>query len=227
MAEQKISNERKKELEQMDPFQVNLLKAMTYAKAHKNQLMAALGAVVAVIVIFSGIMASFKHSEDRASELTARAIAKYAKARDPQKGFEAVKDDFGAVFQDYSNTNAGKMARMKFAKICFDAGEYDMAFDMYSQAYEVFKKDPGLKNFLLAALGNVCQAKKDFDQARSYFSRIESSDSALSKDQALFALAGLHEAQNESDASRKLYEKLASDYKDSIYHDIAEAKSAN
>ena len=227
MAEQRVSNERKKELEQMDPFQENLLKAMAYAKKHKKTIAAALGGIVAVIAIFVGILTSFQHSENRASEMVARAVKEYAGAQDPKTGFEAVKDDFLALFQDYANTSAGRMARMKFAKICFDAGEYDTALEMYNKAYEIFGKDPGLKNFLLAALGSTCQAKKDYQRARSYFTKIETSDSALSKDEALFALAGLHEVEKEPEACRKLYEKLAAEYKDSIYHDIAEAKSAD
>lgn len=226
MAEQKVSNERKKELEQMDPFQESLLKAMVFGKEHKKQIVAALAGILVVIAVFFGILKSFHHSETKASEMVTQAVNEYAKTRDPRKGFEAVKDDFLAVFQDYANTSAGKMARMKFARICFDAGEYDTAFEMYSKAYDIFGEDPGLKNFLLAALGNVCRAKNDVEKARSYFSRIQSSDSELSKDEALFALAGLEEAQNEPQAGRKLYEKLASQYKDSIYHGIAEAKSA-
>ena len=227
MAEHRVSNERRKELEQIDPFQESLLKVMAYAKEHKKQIMAALGGIIAVIAIFVGILTSFQNSENKASEMVAQAVKEYANAQGPKEGFEAVKEDFLAVFQDYANTSAGRMARIKFAKICFDAGEYDTAFEMYNKAYDIFGKDPGLKNLLLAALGNVCQAKKDYQKARSYFSRIESSDSALSKDEALFALAGLHEAEKEPEAGRKLYEKLATQYGDSMYHDIAEAKSAN
>ena len=211
----------------MDPFQESLLKAISYVKEYKKQIMLALGALVAVIAIFSGIMASFAHSENKASNLVAQASAKYDAIQDPQKGFEAVKDDFQAVFEDFSNTSAGRLARVKFAKICFDAAQYDMAFDMYEKAYDIFKKEPGLKNFLLASLGNVSLAKKEFDKARSYFSQIEASSSDLSKDGALFALAGLHDAENKTDAGRKLYKKLVSDYEDSIYRDIAKAKSSN
>ena len=211
----------------MDPFQENLVKTMAYIKEHKKQVMAALGGIVVVVAVFSGILTSFKHSEDKASDMIANAVNEYEKAQDQKKGYEKVKDDFLAVFQDYSNTSAGRMARVKFAKICFDAGEFDTAFEMYSQAYDIFKKDPGLKNFLLISLGNVCQAKQDFQKARAYFTRVEDSEYLPAKAEALFALATLSEAENDPEASRKLYEKLANEYKGSIYHDIAQAKSVN
>ncbi len=228
MADQRVSNERKRELEQIDPFQENVLKGAAWAKAHKKPILIGIAAVVAVIAIFSGIMASLKNSENTASELVAQAISKYVTeaGKDQKKGYEAVKDDFSTIFEDYANTSAGKTARVQFAKICYDAQDYDTAFAMYSQAYDIFKKDEGLKNFLLTALGNVCLAKKETDKAQSYFSKVEKSESHLSKDGALFALAGLYEADNKSDLSQGLYEKIAADYKDSIYGEIAKTKTA-
>jgi len=56
MAEQKISNERKKELQQMDPFQAGLVKAVNYAKTYQKQLLFITGAVILVVVVFSSVM---------------------------------------------------------------------------------------------------------------------------------------------------------------------------
>lgn len=224
MAAQGVSNERKKELGQIDPFQAKLLTAVVYFKENKKQLLLILGAIVLVYVTFSGIMMSFEKSEKRASDLVAKASARAAEASDPQKGFEAVKNDFEAVFADYSNTSAGRMAKVKFAKICFDAGEFDKAFELYQEALEIFKGEAGMKNFLLASLGHVCQARNDLDKAKAYFLEIETGASDLLKDEARFALAGLYGAANDQASSLKMYEKIVKDHENSLYRPIAESK---
>lgn len=230
MAEQGVSNERKKELEQMDPFQASLVKGLAYASDHKKQIGLAVGAVVVVCVIFSTIMISFKRSEVNASELVAKTVAEYkevmAKDKDPQKGFETVKDAFGNIFDEYANTSAGRMARVTFAKICFDAGEYDNAYTHYSEALSAMGNEAGMENFLLLALGNLSQLKKDPEQAKSYYLRIERGSSDLLKDEARFALALIYEAENDMSTSLKMYEKIVNDHETSIYKAIAQARIA-
>jgi predicted negative regulator of RcsB-dependent stress response len=224
MAEQGVSNERKKELEQIDPFQENLLRTLGYVQKNKNQFLLILGGIIGVIVIVSGILYSFKKSEKLASDLVATAGITYAEIKDPIKGFEAVKDDFEMVFTDYSNTSAGRMGRIKFAKICFDAGEYDRAFELYKEALAMFENEAGMKNFLLASLGHVSQARNEVDTASSYFLQIETGSTDLLKDEARFALAGIYEASNDKAASLKMYEKIVNENEKSIYRNIAESK---
>jgi len=228
MAEQGVSNERKKELEQMDPFQEALVRGLAYASDHKKQIGLVIGAVVAVCVVFSTIMFSFKRSEINASQFVAKAVAEYTKVysedKDPKKGFEAVKDKFETIFDEYANTSAGRMARVTYAKICFDAGEYDSAYTHYSEALSAMGNEAGIENFLLSALGNLSQLKKDPEQAKSYYLRIEKGSSDLLKDEARFALALIYEAENNMVASLKMYEKIVNENETSIYKAIAQAR---
>jgi predicted negative regulator of RcsB-dependent stress response len=224
MAERGVSNERRKELEQIDPFQENLLKTLAYVKENQKQFLLIFGGILLVIVIFSGIIFSFKNSERIASDLVATAVITYANANDPVKGFQAVTADFEKVFAEYSNTSAGRMGKVKFAKICFDAGEYDRAFELYKEALEMFEEEAGMKNFLLASLGHVSQARSDAEKAKSYFLEIETGASDLLKDEAQFALAGIYEDANDTASSLKMYKKIVNDHENSIYRNIAESK---
>ncbi|MCG8635709.1 MAG: hypothetical protein MI863_17870 [Desulfobacterales bacterium] len=228
MADQGVSNERKRELEQMDPFQEALVKGLTYVSENRKQLMLILGGVVVVFVVFSIIMFNFKQSELKASQMVARAGAAYAesiaKDQDPQKGFEAVKDKFEAVFDEYANTSAGRMALVTYAKICFDAKEYDKAYALYSDALEALGNEAGMENFLLSALGNLAQLKKEPEKAKDYYLRIEKGASNLLKDEARFALALIYEAENDMEASLKMYEKIVKEDGDSLYKAIAESR---
>ena len=224
MADQKVSNERKKELEQLDPFQENLLKAMTYVKEYKKQLILIATAVVLVAVVFSGVMYSFKRAENSAARLVSQALTKYVKANDPDKGYLAVKNDFQIIFTDYANTIAGRQALVKFAKICYEASEFDQSYKYYKQSLEVFKNEALMENFLLASLGHVCLARKEFEEAKQYFFQIEQGKTDLLKDEARFTLAMLYESANNTVESKKMYEKIVTEYENSMYKPIAKSK---
>jgi len=228
MSEQNVSNERKKELEQMDPFQEALVKGLAYASDHKKQIGFIVGGVVVVCIIFTSIIFSFKRSEVKASQLVAKAVAEYGNAfsesQDPQKGFEAVKEDFDTILDEYANTSAGERALVTYGKICFDAGAYDKAYTLYSKALSAMGNEAGMENFLLSALGNLSQLKKDPEQAKLNYLRIENGSSDLLKDEARFALALIYEAEKDMASSLKMYEKIVKENENSIYKAIAQAR---
>nr|NJM04184.1 tetratricopeptide repeat protein [Desulfobacula sp.] len=220
----KISRERKKELEQLDPFQENLLKAMAFVKEFKKQLILIGGAVVLVALIFSGIMYSFQKAENSADIMVTEALKKYAKANDPEKGYLEIEPDIKVVFTEYANTNAGRLAKVKFAKICFEASKFDESYQYYKEALQVFENNELIQNFILASLGHVCIAKKEFGQAKDYFLKIEKGKTDLLKDEARFSLAMLDEASGNTVESKKMYEKIMTEHENSMYATIAKGK---
>jgi len=224
MADHKISNERKRELEQLDPFQVNFLKTIAYAKEYKTQLILVLGAIVLVAVVFSGIMYSFKKAENSAAILVSQLLTRYAAANDPDKGYLETHEEFESLFTDYTNTTSGKLAKIKFAKICYDASKFDQSYKYYKESLEVFNNDVLIRNFILVSLGQVNIARKEFEEAKKYFLLIENGKTDLLKDEARFALAMLDEAADNTVDSKKMYEKIVTDYETSIYKPIAKSK---
>lgn len=224
MAEQRVSNERKKELAQLDPFQENLLKAVKYSKKYKTQLILIASAVVLVAVVFAGIMVSFHRSENTAETIFSQALIKYAGITDPDKGYLEVKEDFQTIFSEYANTTAGRQALIKYAKICYDASKFDESYKFYKESFKIFKDEALMGNFLLASLGNVCLARKELEEAKTYFLQIENGESDLLKDEARFALAMLDETANNTAESKKMYGKIVSDHENSMYKPIAESK---
>ncbi len=226
MADQAVSNERKKELEQLDPFQENLLKAMALIKEYKKQLILAVSAVVIVIVVFSGVMYGFKKAENTAATLVAKVVDIYAKADDPDKGYIEVDDSFQTIFKEYANTAAGRQAKVRFAKICYDASKFDLSYQYYKEALEIFKHEASMANLILSSLGQVSIAREEYDEAKKYFLQIEKGESDLLKDEARYILAMLYEADNKTDESKKMYEKIISQSQASIYNPIAKSKVA-
>jgi predicted negative regulator of RcsB-dependent stress response len=225
MAEKKVSNERRKELEQLDPFQESLLKGLAFLKAHKKQAVIVVTAVLSVIIVFSSVMISLKKSEQTAALLLSRSLNAYnLSADDPEKGYLAVKDDFETIFNEYANTAAGKQARLTFAKICYDASKFDQSLKFYQEALDIYDDQAMLKNLLLSSLGHVSVAKKDYKAAADYFEQIKASDSDLLKDEAQMTLAMLKEASGDTADSKKIYEKIVSEYSGSLYLPLAKSK---
>ena len=224
MADQKVSNERKKELEKLDFFQENLIKGMVLLKEQRNLFFMGLGAVLLVIIVFSAVMLSIQKSEDTAALKVSRAMAKYAGFEDPNKGYLEVKDTFETVFKEYSNTHAGKQARLKFAKICYDASKFDESLIHYKEALAIFEGQALMTNFILASLGHVSISKKDFGGAAQYFQQIKESETNLLKDEAGFALAMISKNSGNIAESKKMYETIVSDHQNSIYLPIAKGQ---
>jgi predicted negative regulator of RcsB-dependent stress response len=226
MVEQSVSNERKKELAQIDPFQESLLKIMAYVKEYKKQLILIAGAIVLVAIVFSGVMYSFQKAENTAAQLVSKALIQYAAINDPEKGYLETKETFQNIFTEYANTKAGKMAKVKFAKICYEASKFDQSYQYYKESLEILKNQSHLENFLLASLGHVSLARKEFEEAEKYFLQIEKGKTNLLKDEAIFALAMLYETGNKVGDSKKMYEKIVKDHETSMYRPIAESKMA-
>ncbi len=221
MAEQGVSNERKKELEQLDPFQENVLKAMGAAKKYKKPLLLGVAAFIIAVGAFWAAMASFRSAQENASDLLAKAVDVYAESKDAKAGYQAVEEKFHQIFDEYANTPSGKMARIRFAGIAYAADHYDTAHEMYTAAYEEYKNDPLLKEMLLLSLGNVCVARKDYEKALSFFEDARSCKDGIWKEQALFMSAQLYDLKNDTDSSRKIYQAFPSGQPSSMYQEMA------
>jgi len=224
MAEQRVSNERKKELEQIDPFQESLLKAMAYAKEYKKQLILIASAIVLVVVVFSGVMYSFQKAESTAAQAVSKALTQYTAVNDPDKGYLETKEAFENIFADYANTVAGRLAKVKFAKICYDASKFDQSYQYYKQSLEILKNDVHMENFILISLGYVSLARKDLKAAENYFLQIDKGKTNLLKDEAKYALAMLYEKETNVAESKKMYENIVSGYETSMYRPMAQSK---
>lgn len=228
MADRSVSNERRKELEQLDPFQEKMLKIIALAKENKKQLIIAVVAVVLVVIVFSSVMHSFQKAENNAAILVSQVLDTYAENENPVEGFLKVNDEFQAIFAEYSNTAAGRQALVTFAKICYDASKLDLSYKYYNEALDRFKDDVLMENLILSSLGHVCVARKEYEEAKKYFLRIEKGESDLLKNEARYELAILYEIENNLDESKKMYEKIVSQPQSqtSIYTPIAKSKIA-
>ncbi|MBF0199767.1 MAG: hypothetical protein HQK66_00355 [Desulfamplus sp.] len=218
----RISKDRKKELEQPDPFLESLYRGIARVKEYKKQLILTAGVFVAIVCIVSVTVFAIRSSDARASVMLAEALAMYDN-NNPVEGYEAVKETFNSMLDEYPNTTSGRMATIRFADICYAAGHYQSAHDHYKEALRHYDGDPVIRDIVLYSLGHTCQALKMNKEAEEYFTRLAGRESSLMRLDGIFQLGMLAIERGESSKGIELMKKIEDQGSDSMYREMAEA----
>ncbi len=218
----RISNARKKELEQPDPFLESMYKTLETAKKLKKQLIVGGIIVVSIISIAVGTIYTIRSADTKASLMLSDALKIYNTHNLPSEGYLAVKEQFESLISDYSNTSSGKIGRVRFADICYAAGEYEAAYQHYLPALDDFPSDPVMQNIILVSLGQTCQSLKRYQEAETYFKRVADGDNPFMKDDALFYLGMGAIETGETQKGIELLKTLSSSHQDSMYKIMAD-----
>jgi predicted negative regulator of RcsB-dependent stress response len=215
---------RKELLNQQDEFLTYSAKLLQYAAQHKKRLAVALGVLFAVGIAVSGYQYFSAQNEKKAFALVAQHHQRYETLASQQAGAEAyraVEKDFKAIIDDYSGTQAARIAAVMLANISYQGGDYDTAIALYRQNLKAFEHDPAIQSLMLSNLGYCREAKKEYQAAAQYFDQIVQGNRFLMKDDALFSLARVYDAMGAKEKRLAALNRLVSDHKDSIYHDVA------
>ena len=229
MAAKRISRARKRDLENPDEFITFWTRLFNIVTEHKIQFLCALTVFCVLIIVAAVTVYYLKQSENKAFFLLQQSVAKYQalmKAGDPSKAYQEAEKNFGVILEKYSNRKGGKLARLVYADICYDAGDYDKAIANFSKLLEDFNDEPFLKNLVLSSLGYSYNAKKDYKTSAKYFEMIVTTPDYNNKDEALFNLGELYAKIGEKDKSIDAFKKILSDHTGSMYTEIAKEKIA-
>lgn len=229
MAAKRISRARKRDLENPDEFITFWTKLFNIVNEHKIQFLGALTFFCVLIIVAAVTVYYLKQSENKAFFLLQQSVAKYQasmKAGNPNKAYQEAEKNFGVILEKYSNRKGGKLARLVYADICYDAGDYDKAIANFSKLLEDFNDEPFLKNLVLSSLGYSYNAKKDYKTSAKYFEMIVTTPDYNNKDEALFNLGELYAKIGEKDKSIDAFNKILSDHTGSMYTEIAKEKIA-
>ena len=218
---------RKVLLKEPDEFLTFSRRLFLSAVEHKNQIAIGLGIFLSLIIIISGIRYFSNQSENEASVLLREAMVKYeaaVKDNGPEKAYADVEADFQKILEEYSGKDAGKIATVKYAGICYDAGNTDKAIELYKEAIQDFSGHPSFENLILSGIGYAYEKKKDYKTAVTYFEKITQGSNPLMKDEALFNLGRLYGEIGERDKSMEAFKTILSDYAESMYIEIVKEK---
>lgn len=224
MARKRVSRSRKRDLEQPDRFTNFAQNLLQFATKHKVYLSIALGLIITLSIAIAGMLYFANKAEDEALALLAQSQNKYQtiiKNSSPDQAYLDVANDFKLIMQKYSGKIGAKLARFMFANICYKAGYYDQAIELYNQSLSDFVDNPFIKNLILSSLGYSHEAKKEFKTAAKYFGMLVSAPDYSMKDEALFNLAQIYAGTGNYDRRLNALKKIVSDYNDSMYFEIA------
>ncbi len=220
---------RKQLLKEPDEFLTFSGKMLNYVVEHKKSIIAVSSGVLLALIIFSVVQYMGYRAENRAFDLLSDAWGRYEavlEEKTPAEAYEAVKADLDALLASYGDAEAGKMGRVIYANIAYEAEKPDRAVTLYDAALAAFDGDPDLKNLILSGLGYAHEQRKAYEESVAYFERIVAGKSPVLKSEAYFNLGRIYELLEQPEKSRKAYETLVSDYTDSIYADMVKEQLA-
>ena len=220
---------RKKLLKEPDEFITLSGKMIQFAMQHKTQLTYGVGIVIALVVLIAGYRFFAIRSENKSLVLFDQAVSKYEasiRTRDINQAYQSVIKDFQVILDKYGNKEGGKLARVTFANICFDAGEYGEALKLYEDSLKNFEDQPMIYNLILSGLGYANGQLNENQRAVTYFEKIVARDDQILRDEALFNLGLLYEKLGETEKSERAFDQIASDFPDSMYINIIKERSA-
>ena len=218
---------RKELLREPDEFITITGKLIGFAVDHKNQLIYALGIIVALTLIFSGYRFFSIRSEKNASALLDQSLLKYnglKTERKPDEIYSEVSEDFKFILNKYKGKESAKLARLIYANICYNAGKYKSAIELYKKALLDFNKNPTIYSQILSNLGYAYEQEKDYSTAVGYFEKIVSAPEPIMRDEALYHLGRLYDKLGEKQKSREAYNKILTDHQDFIYIDLVKER---
>lgn len=202
---------------------------------------AAIGAgVLVVILAVFGIRYVLEQSRNEASEALGRAVAA---AQAPVVDEDANPDDavsptfaseeakraraeelLEGVIADYGNTSAGDVAKVYLARIRYDEGKTDEAKRLWQEfldAHEDGMLAASVRVNLLElerAAGNTEKVVEDLRAS------LESQEPSMPTDVLLYELGQSLEELDRTDEARDTYRRLADEYPDSPYAQVAQSK---
>ncbi len=220
--------DRKELLEEPDPITVALNRIGLFIQAHYKQLIMAGIALAVIVVSASGVAWYLNQAENKAAVMLDKAMARYetVQATGTPAELAAVKKDLQVVMDEYGHTDAADMAMVQYAAVSYESGAYADAIDAYLTAYDTFGHDARFRDLILTGLAYAYAGNGDTENAVNYFEKVVADRDAVTKDQALFNLGNLYGEMGKADKSRDAYEKIVSDYPNSMYYEPARMQLA-
>ncbi|MGD8492763.1 MAG: tetratricopeptide repeat protein, partial [Desulfobacterales bacterium] len=143
---------RKDLLKKPDEFITLTGRAIAIARDYQNQISYALLAIVAIGLIFLGYRFFAQRAETKAFAMlqeTQSAYQTQKAASSAKEAYSKVSQSFEDIIKKYGGNAGGKLARVIYANISYDAGQYENAIALYKQSLNDFQDDAAVYNLIL------------------------------------------------------------------------------
>lgn len=211
---------RKELLKEPDEFITLSSRLLGFIAAYKKAIGYACCGVLAAVAAVSGYVAYAGWQESKASAQLSQALAKYERLRSEasqDKAVQEVAEDFRRILSDYDSRSNGNIARVLFANMCYEAGDFKQAAELYQTSLARFTDDPLMHFLLMRSLGYAHEGLKDYATAVSYFEQALTEAQKSLQDDVLFHLGELYARLGDPQKSAAAFNRLLTDHQDSIY----------
>jgi tetratricopeptide (TPR) repeat protein len=216
---------RKQLLKEPDEFITLTGKAITFVTGYQKQISYLLCTIMAIALIFFGYRFFAQRAETKAFTRLGQTQSKYDTLKKTSSGaaaYSQVSEAFQSIINKYGGNAAGKLARVMYANISYDAQQYEKAIALYKQSLNDFKDDKLVYNMVLSNLGHAYQRIEDEQNAAAYFEKAASATDSPIREDALFNLSLMYEKLGEAAKSQKMLQEILKNHPDSIYFDLVE-----
>ena len=216
---------RKELLKKPDEFITFTGKVIAIGRDYQNHISYTLLAIAALGLIFLGYRYFAQRAEIKAFSILQQTQSEYQAAKAASSAPEAyakVSQAFQGIIKKYGGNAGGKLARVIFANISYDAGQYDKAIELYKQSLGDFKDDTAVYNLILNSLGYAYQQMDDPQNAAVYFERAATQPDSLVREDALLNLGWIYQKLGQSAKSQQTLQTILDDYPNSIYFDMVQ-----
>jgi tetratricopeptide (TPR) repeat protein len=184
---------------------------------------------VAIALIFFGYRFFAQRAESKAFSILGQTQSKYEtlkKASSASEAYSQVSEAFQSIIKKYGGNAGGKLARVIYANISYDAAQYEKAIVLYKQSLNDFKDDKIVYYLILSSLGYAYQQIEDEQNAVTYFEKAASATDSQISEEALFNLGLIYEKLGEADKSQQTLQEILNNHPNSIYFNMVEEKLA-
>lgn len=228
MAKKKIT--RKELVKGPDEFITLTGKVIQWSRENTKPLIYGVSGFFLLVILVTGYSMHRESRRQAAAALLSQIVNTYQAAENSQddsvKALAAVKPDLERLVSRYGSLSEGRLGRILYGHLDLAGNAPDDAAGMYGAALDDFKNDPTLTNTILNGLATASMEKGDNKAAIGYFEKIADGSSRMLKDAALFHLGHLYRIEGESEKSHAAYERLGTDFPDSMFADMAREKLA-
>jgi tetratricopeptide (TPR) repeat protein len=189
---------------------------------YRRPLLVGFGVLVLAAGVVGGVIWVDRQASQKAQELEREAMhfLMVRSTGDPKNADNMLKQAIGQFRQiadQYPRTSTAPLALFYLGNALVQANDLPGAIDTYQRFMLLYGDNASLAALVQQRLAYAYLTKGDRDQAAKAFTGIVNSPSALNKDQALFELARLEEAQSRPEGALAHYQELIKTYPNSPF----------
>ncbi|SLM46440.1 conserved protein of unknown function [Nitrospira japonica] len=196
--------------------------ALIRLQDYRKPLLVGLGVLILAVLVVGGVFWFDRQASQKAQELEREATRLYMTrpVADPAKSDAALKgaiEKYRQVVDEYPRTSSAPLALFHLGNAQMQANDQPGAIETYQRFIMQYSSQTTLVGLARQRLAYAYLLKGDREQAVKTFTSIVESGGALNKDQALFELARLEEAQSRPEGALAHYQELIKSYPASPY----------